>query len=284
MLHYYIFAVTHEPTSLNAASKINSTHVNITVTWESPLRSYLTPLMGYVIYYQPKRGTVRNVTVFGGFTEMYLLEGLQRGVTYNISILALSHELPSPLVGPITVIPGISGTAIYHFTYIEPFTTIIYYKVNKQSLRACRGEPGNVMVYISDSIRKKLDIAICCYYCVMLLTEPILTVEVSPSSVTISPNDQFTVTCTARAEVDGQGLLVEVLRWVRITTSPSGSVNYSRLNCTECDITVTGSPESGYQSILTTTENDTVNMIIYRCRARISDTKNFSDVIVTIPG
>ena len=111
-----------------------------------------------------------------------------------------------------------------------------------------------------------------------------LTVEVSPSSVTISPNDQFTVTCIARAEVDGQGLPVEVLRWVRITTSPSGSVNYYQLNSTKYDIAVTGSPGSGYQSILTTTENDTVNMIIYLCRARISDTKNFSHVIVTIEG
>ena len=110
--------------------------------------------------------------------------------------------------------------------------------------------------------------------------------EVSPSSVTISPNDQFTVTCTARAEVDGQGLPVEVLRWVRITTSPSGSVNYYRLDSTDY-ITTTGSPESGYQSILTTTENDTVNMIIYRCRARILtnfDTKNFSDAILTLEG
>ena len=108
--------------------------------------------------------------------------------------------------------------------------------------------------------------------------------QVSPSSVTISPNDQFTVTCTARAEIDGQSLPVEILRWVRITTS--GSVIYSTLiiNSTEYDITRTGSPESGYQSILTTTENDTVNMIIYRCRARISTTKNFSDVIVTIEG
>ena len=113
-----------------------------------------------------------------------------------------------------------------------------------------------------------------------VLTEPILTVEVSPSSVTISPNYQFTVTCTARAEVDGQGLPVEVLRWVRITTSPSCSINYdSRLNSTKYNIR-----ESGYQSNLTTTENDTVNMIIYRCRARISDTKNFSDIIVTMEG
>ena len=102
--------------------------------------------------------------------------------------------------------------------------------------------------------------------------------EVSPSSVTISPNDQFTVTCTARAEVDGQDLPVEVLWWEWITPSPCGSEN---LNSTKYDITIT---ESGYKSILTTTENDTVNMIIYRCRARISDTKNFSDVIVTIEG
>ena len=46
--------------------------------------------------------------------EEYLLEGLQRGVTYNISIVAWSKvTLPSPLVGPITVIPGISETAMY---------------------------------------------------------------------------------------------------------------------------------------------------------------------------
>ena len=121
----------------------------------------------------------------------------------------------------------------------------------------------------------------------ILLSDPILTLEVSPSSVTISPNDQFTVTCTARAEVDGQSLPVEILRWVKITTSSSGSVHYCRLNSTKYNITTTGSPESGYQSILTTNEYNTVNMIIYRCRARISTnstTKNFSDVIVTIEG
>ena len=122
---------------------------------------------------------------------------------------------------------------------------------------------------------------------ILFSTELILTVEISPKSVTISSNDQFTVTCTARAEVDGQGLPVEVLRWVRITNSSSGLMNFLKLDSTKYDITKTGSPESGYQSILTTTENDRVNMIIYRCRARISTNsanKNFSDVIVTIEG
>ena len=64
-----------------------------------------------MIYYQPKGGAVNSVNV-SHKTETYLLEGLQRGVTYNISIVAVSHELPSPLVGPITV-PGISGTLVH---------------------------------------------------------------------------------------------------------------------------------------------------------------------------
>ena len=107
MIFNYIHTVTHEPTRLSATFKSNSTHVNITVTWESPLRSRPgTPIDGYVIYYQPKGGAVKRVNV--SEVEKYLLEGLQRGVTYNISIVAWSQvTLPSPLVGPITVVPGV---------------------------------------------------------------------------------------------------------------------------------------------------------------------------------
>ena len=65
-----------------------------------------------MIYYQPKGGAVNSVNV--SKIEKYLLEGLQRGVTYNVSILAWSYvTLPSPLVGPITVIPGISRTIVH---------------------------------------------------------------------------------------------------------------------------------------------------------------------------
>ena len=74
----------------------------------------MTPLTGYVIYYQPKGGAVNSVNISNKVTEKYLLEGLQRGVTYNISIVAWSFiRLPSVLVGPITVIPGIFGTVAY---------------------------------------------------------------------------------------------------------------------------------------------------------------------------
>ena len=92
-------AVAGEPTSLNATSQSNSTHANITVTWESPDMS--DPVTGYIIYYQPKEGAVSSDMVSRGETDTHLLDGLQRGVTYNISIVALSLHLPSPLVGPI---------------------------------------------------------------------------------------------------------------------------------------------------------------------------------------
>ena len=92
------------------------------------------------------------------------------------------------------------------------------------------------------------------------------------------------MTCTARAEVDGQGFpILLLMAWSRITKSLSGSMNESDVKSTE--YVRSGSPESGYQSILTTTENDTVNMIIYRCRARTPTSPIWtSDVTITVGG
>ena len=93
--------VSGEPTNLTAViSGFNSTHVIITVSWKSPGG----PITGYVIYYQSKRGAVSSDVVSGGGS--HLLDGLQRGVTYNISIVALSEHLPSLLVGPVHVPSG----------------------------------------------------------------------------------------------------------------------------------------------------------------------------------
>ena len=63
------------------------------------------PVTGYVIYYQPEGGAVSSDMVSGGETEAHLLDGLQRGVTYNISMVAQSRGLRSLVVGPVTV-PG----------------------------------------------------------------------------------------------------------------------------------------------------------------------------------
>ncbi|CAI8005642.1 hypothetical protein GBAR_LOCUS4333 [Geodia barretti] len=135
--------VAREPTNLTTViPESNSTHVNITVSWES---------QDYVVYYQPKEGPVISDRVSGGETDTHSLDGLQRGVTYYISIVALSPHLPSPLVGPITVIAN----------------------------------------------------------------PPLIYVETSPESLTTSPNNQFSVNCTARAEVDGQSIPVDI-EWIRL--------------------------------------------------------------------
>ena len=71
------------------------------------------PVTGYVIYYQPEGEAVSSDMVSGGETETHLLDDLQRGVTYNISIVALSLHLPSLLVGPVTVVASMSITYIH---------------------------------------------------------------------------------------------------------------------------------------------------------------------------
>ena len=94
--------VAGEPSKLTGViSSSNNTHVNVTVSWESPADTVTT---GYVIYYQPKTGgPVISESVTGGHRESRSLTGLQRGHTYNISTVALSQHLPSPLVGLVNV-------------------------------------------------------------------------------------------------------------------------------------------------------------------------------------
>ena len=104
----------------------------------------------------------------------------------------------------------------------------------------------------------------------LLHAAPSLVVQASPSSIRIlnvPPYNQFTVTCTASAEVNGQRVPLEMtIGWIHRSESSSGAALFSNVPST--DYVTTGSPEDGYQSILTTTETDTENTTTYRCRAR----------------
>ena len=103
LVDLYKCTVAGEPTNFTAViSQSDTTHVNITVSWESPG----APVTGYVIYYKSESGELSNDMVSGGVS--HLLDGLQRGVTYNICIVALSQHLPSLLVGPVTVTSGLT--------------------------------------------------------------------------------------------------------------------------------------------------------------------------------
>ena len=122
-----------------------------------------------------------------------------------------------------------------------------------------------------------------------LTAVPILVVDTSVCVLNVPPYNQFTMTCTARAEIDGETVPPEIIiRWTRISVSQSGSMNASQINSTEYDTTEIGSPNRGYQSILTTTETDTDHTITYRCRARLTNSyaniRQTSNITVTVKG
>ena len=60
-----------------------------------------------------------------------------------------------------------------------------------------------------------------------------------------------------------------IITWIRRKQPDGGAVTFEDVNSTQYVTTVL--PDHGYQSILTTTETDTQNMISYRCRARLTD-------------
>ena len=120
-------------------------------------------------------------------------------------------------------------------------------------------------------------------------TAPSMVVESSPSSVRIlnvSPYNQFTVTCTARAEVGEETVPLEMtVDWLRRAQPSSGGATFSYVPSTEYE--TAGSPEDGYQSTLNTTEIDTRNMIRYRCRSRLvggSSVQGTTDTTLNVVG
>ena len=77
----------------------------------------------------------------------------------------------------------------------------------------------------------------------------------------VAPYNQFTVTCTARAELNGVAIPFDItIEWRR---------NFVPLSSSDPIYMTTESPESGYQSILSTTETDSMNFI-YSCLARLA--------------
>ena len=90
MILVYICRRAHQPHYYHLRVK----HYRYTVSWKSPG----DPVTGYVIYYRSKSRAISSDIVSVG--ESHSLDGLQRGVTYNISIVAQSTG------GPVIVISG----------------------------------------------------------------------------------------------------------------------------------------------------------------------------------
>ena len=74
----------------------------IVVSWTAPVSG--DTVTGYRIYYQAE-GDQGSVDVDANVTE-YSITGLGPGLTYNISLVALSVHLPSPVVELDGIISG----------------------------------------------------------------------------------------------------------------------------------------------------------------------------------
>ena len=72
------------------------------VSWTPP--ASLANLTGYHIYYSGA-GDSGNMDVGASATEV-TIDNCTAGVTYTITLVALSPHLPSPMVGPVTVTLG----------------------------------------------------------------------------------------------------------------------------------------------------------------------------------
>ena len=87
------------PTNLLA---MQASPTSIRVSWTAPVSG--ATVTGYQINYQSV-GEEGSVDV-GASEATVTLDGRSRGLTYNITIVALSQQLPSPVVGPVIVTLG----------------------------------------------------------------------------------------------------------------------------------------------------------------------------------
>ena len=130
-------------------------------------------------------------------------------------------------------------------------------------------------------------------FVIFLYPAPTLVVQTTPSSLHIldvSPYNQFTVSCSARAELEGETVpLTIIMDWIVRKETPSSFASFIRVPSTR--YRTIGSPEDGYLSILNTTETDTVNTISYCCKATLQINNNifnnnimFNDTAVEVMG
>ena len=98
-------AAANPPTDLTAEQKNRTT---VRVSWTPPTSS--ESVTGYQIYYmatesQGTRGeyVYVTITVTTPEADYKILHDLQAGLTYSITMVALSEHLPSEVVGPITI-------------------------------------------------------------------------------------------------------------------------------------------------------------------------------------
>ena len=106
MIHVIFLNTAADPPTGLVAEVVGST--SIRVFWNAPVSG--ATVKGYRIFFKAtsSKGSLINHTSvdIGANATEYIRDGHAAGHHYNITIVALSKHLPSPVVDPVTVILG----------------------------------------------------------------------------------------------------------------------------------------------------------------------------------
>ena len=110
----FLCSAADSPTGLTAEQLPQEPGI-FRVSWTPPASS--TNLTGYHIYYSGADDS-GSVDVGASATDI-TIDSRRPGVTYIITMVALSSHLPSPVVGPLDVtLPGGYCALLFFFSYI----------------------------------------------------------------------------------------------------------------------------------------------------------------------
>ena len=103
-MHVNLIHVLFPPTAAGSPTNLNAVQVNLTsfsVSWTRP-----ATVTGYQMYWSGGGGYDSGNMSARADDRTVLVNGRTPGLTYNITIVALSDHLPSPAVGAVMVTLG----------------------------------------------------------------------------------------------------------------------------------------------------------------------------------
>ena len=103
-MHVRLIHVFFSPTAAGSPTNLNAVQVNLTsfgVSWTQP-----ATVTGYQVYWSGDGGYDSGNMSMGADDRTVLVTDRIPGLTYNITILALSDHLPSAAVGTVMVTLG----------------------------------------------------------------------------------------------------------------------------------------------------------------------------------
>ena len=103
-MHVRLIHVLFSPPAAGSPTNLNAVQVNLTsfsVSWTPP-----ATVTGYQVYWSGGGGYDSGNMSMGAEDTTVLVTGRIPGLTYNITLLAVSDHLPSPAVGAVMVTLG----------------------------------------------------------------------------------------------------------------------------------------------------------------------------------